>query len=88
MSISKAYNLIRKMELGEDDDIRKRKLTPGQIKVIKSVLSEENFIGLEAMGGNLGSLLNAAVERLIGGSGYEGPVDTTDKPAPDSVMSE
>jgi hypothetical protein len=64
-SINKAYKLIRDMEIGEDDAKNKRKLTKAQIKVVKSVLSEENFVALEAMGDDLGSMLNLAVERFI-----------------------
>jgi hypothetical protein len=49
------------------------------------VLSEENFIGLEAMGGDLRSLLNTAVERLIDGRGDERCADTPDEPVPTSL---
>jgi hypothetical protein len=64
-SINKAYKSIRDMELGEDDAKGGPKLSKAQIKVVKSVLSEENFIALEAMGDDLGSLLNRAVEQFI-----------------------
>jgi hypothetical protein len=66
-SINKAYKLIRDMEIGEADAKGKTKLTKGQIKAVKSVLSEENFIALEAMGDDLGSMLNLAVEQFING---------------------
>ena len=65
VTIYKAYKLIRDMELGEDEKKSRRKLSPAQIKVVKSVLSEENFFGLEAMGDDLGSLLNLAVEQFV-----------------------
>jgi hypothetical protein len=64
-SINKAYDLIRDMELGEDDAKSGRKLSKAQVKVVKSVLSEQNFACLEAMGDDLGSLLNKAVEQFI-----------------------
>jgi hypothetical protein len=35
--------------------------------VARSLLSEENFLGLEAMGDDLASLLNMAVEQFISG---------------------
>jgi hypothetical protein len=66
-SINRAYRLIRDMEIGEDDAKGKPKLTNGPIKAVKSVLSEDNFVGLEGMGDDLGSLLNLAVEQFIGG---------------------
>jgi hypothetical protein len=40
-------------------------LSKAQVKVVKSVLSEENFLALEAMADDLGSLLNKAVEQFI-----------------------
>jgi hypothetical protein len=64
-SINRAYKLIRDMEIGEDDAKGRRKLSKAQIKVVKSVLSEENFVALEAMGDDLGSMLNLAVEQFI-----------------------
>jgi len=65
IGINKAYKLIRDMELGEDEKTSRRKLTAAQIKVVKSMLSEENFTGLEALSDDLGSLLNQAVEQFI-----------------------
>jgi hypothetical protein len=64
-SINKAYDLIRDMELGEDGEKKGRKLSKAQIKVVKSVLSEENFIALEAMGDDLGRLINLAVQQYV-----------------------
>jgi len=63
MSINKAYNLIRKMEQGETED--KDKSAAARIKAAKTLLTEENFFVLQAMGDDLGALLNAAVERFI-----------------------
>jgi len=65
IGINKAYKLIRDMEIGEDEEKSRRKLSKAQIKAMRSVLSEENFIGLEAFGGDLGSMLNQAVERFL-----------------------
>jgi ParB-like chromosome segregation protein Spo0J len=67
LTINKAYKLIRDMELGEDEEKSRRKLSKAQVKVVKSLLSEENFAGLEAMGDDLGTLLNLAVEQFISG---------------------
>jgi len=65
MKISKPYKLIRDMELGVDEEKSRRKFSAAQIKAVKMVLSEDNLIGLEALGGDLGSLLNQAVEQFI-----------------------
>jgi hypothetical protein len=67
LTINKAYKLIRDMELGEDQEKSRRKLSKAQVKVVKSVLSEENFADLEAMGDDLATLLNLAVEQFIKG---------------------
>jgi ParB-like chromosome segregation protein Spo0J len=67
LTINKAYKLIRDMELGEDQEKSRRKLSKAQVNVVKSVLSEENFAHLEAMGDDLGALLNLAVEQFIRG---------------------
>jgi hypothetical protein len=67
IGINKAYKLIRDMELGEDEQKSGRKLSKAQVKVVKSVLSEENFADLEAIGDDLATLLNLAVEQFISG---------------------
>jgi len=72
MSINKAYKLIRDMEIGEDEEKSRRKLSAAQIKAVKAVLSEDNLIGLEALADDLGSLLNQAVEQFISSQGDKG----------------
>lgn len=67
MTINKAYKLIRGMELGAEEEKSRRKISAAQMKAVKSVLSEENFVGREAMSDDLGSLLNIAVEQFISG---------------------
>ncbi len=68
ISINRAYNLIRKVENGlKEDEEGPEKLSPGQVRALKAVLSEENFAGLKALGGDLRGMLNLAVEQFIGG---------------------
>jgi hypothetical protein len=68
LTINKAYDLIRKMELGEDEQSG-RKLSAGQIKVLKSVLTEENLTALEDLDGDIPSLLKRAVEEFLARAG-------------------
>ncbi len=46
MTINKAYDLIRKAELGEDEDKPKRKLTAGQVKMLNALYRSGNSDGI------------------------------------------
>jgi hypothetical protein len=65
MTINKAYDLIRKMEVGEDEQKITRKLTAGQIKMLNAVYGEEIMTDLEGHGGDLHSHLIAAMQSYL-----------------------
>jgi hypothetical protein len=67
MTVNKAYDLIRKAEIGEDDEKGKRKLTIGQIKTLKGVYGDEIMTELEGYGGDLHLHLIAAMKQYLGG---------------------
>ncbi|MBM3301912.1 MAG: hypothetical protein FJY85_18410 [Deltaproteobacteria bacterium] len=66
MKINKAYNLIRDMEKGEDEEEKSRKkLLASQIKAAKILFTEENFAILKELGGDVGSHVNQAIEIYV-----------------------
>ncbi|MEW6351485.1 MAG: hypothetical protein AB1646_20730 [Thermodesulfobacteriota bacterium] len=67
MSINTAYTMIRKIQKGlKENEEGPEKLSAAQVRTLKAVLTEENFAGLEALGGDLRGMLNLAVEQLMG----------------------
>ncbi len=74
MSINRAYDLIRKMERGVVEGNQTEKLSAAQLKAVKLFLSQANLAELNALGGDLSSLLNSSllnlsVEQFISGLG-------------------
>jgi hypothetical protein len=67
ITINKAYDLIRKTEIGEDDEKSARKLTVGQIKMLKTVCGEEIITELEGYSDDLRSYLVAAMKQYLHG---------------------
>ena len=65
MTINKAYDLIRKAELGEDEDKPKRKLTAGQVKMLNALYGPEILTELEVYGGDLHSHLVEAMRLYL-----------------------
>jgi hypothetical protein len=68
LTINKAYDTIRKGELGEEEN-NSRKLSAGQIKVLKSVLTEETFVALEDLDGDIATSVKKAVEEFLARAG-------------------
>jgi len=62
MKINRAYNLIREMEKGEDEEKSRKKLLASQIKAAKILFTEENFAILKELGGDLSFHANMAAE--------------------------
>jgi len=65
MSINRAYNLIRKMEKGEDEEKSRKELLAAQIKAAEILLSRENLARMKKLGGDLRFLVNLAVEQFV-----------------------
>ncbi|MFC1834441.1 hypothetical protein ACFL2Q_06870 [Thermodesulfobacteriota bacterium] len=67
LTINAAYMRIRKMKTGAVKKNSKEESSAKQVKAAKLVLNRENFEGLNALGGDLSSQLNLAVEQFISG---------------------
>jgi len=65
MSINRAYNLIREMEKGEDEEKSRKELLAAQIRAAEILLSRENLARMKKLGGDLRSLVNLAVEQFV-----------------------
>ncbi|MBM3301406.1 MAG: hypothetical protein FJY85_15815, partial [Deltaproteobacteria bacterium] len=64
MTINKAYNLIREMAQGRDQENTREKLLAAQNKAAEILLSRENLERMKKLGGDLRFLVNLAVEQL------------------------
>lgn len=65
IGINRAYNLVRVMEQGQDEEKRRKKHSAAQVKAVKSVQSEDNFAIVKEWGGDVGTHVNKAMEMYI-----------------------
>lgn len=64
-SINKAYNLVRGMEQVQDEEKSRKKQSAAHVKAARSLLCEDNFASLKALGSDITSLVNLAIEQYL-----------------------